>query len=568
MAHVFVIDNYDSFTYNLVQLLGTLGAEVTVARNDKVNVAEIEAACPTHLLVSPGPCTPAEAGVSLEAISHFAGRVPVLGVCLGHQCIGAAFGGTVRAAAAVVHGKTDRICHDGRTLFCDLANPFTATRYHSLIVDPALPAALERSAWNEAGEVMGVRHRELPVEGVQFHPESVLTESGATLMANFLELRVGHPLANSTSQRGSTARCPHDRPATSERTATMPNEILSAALATLATGGDLTEGEARGVLLEIMGGRVGDAQTAAFLSALRVKGETAEEIVGMARAMTDLVEKVEVEADVILDTCGTGGDGAHTFNISTAAALIAAGAGVTVAKHGNRSATSRCGSADVLEALGVAIDIAPAQVSRCIAEAGIGFMFAPRHHLAMKHVAPVRRELGMATTFNVIGPLTNPAGARHQLIGVADGRYVDRLAQAVRMMGSARNLLVHSEDGLDEISTTCSTEVVEVFAGQGFDRRYSVVPERFGLARAGLDELRGGDAADNAVLLREVLDGKPGPRLDVALLNAGAALYIAEAAASIDEGVERARAAVAGGAAAAKLDALVAVTTRLKAEVA
>ena len=313
---------------------------------------------------------------------------------------------------------------------------------------------------------------------------------------------------------------------------------------------------------------MGDAQTAAFLSALRVKGETAEEIVGMARAMTELAEKVEVEADVILDTCGTGGDGAHTFNISTAAALIAAGAGVTVAKHGNRSATSRCGSADVLEALGVAIDISPAQVSRCIAEAGIGFMFAPRHHLAMRNVASVRRELGMATTFNIIGPLTNPAGARHQLIGVADARYVDRLAQAVRMMGSARNLLVHSADGLDEITTTGPTDVVEVFAGEGFDRRYTVVPEQFGLARAGLDELRGGDAAENAVLLRQVLDGRPGPRLDIALLNAGAALYIAEAAASIEDGVDKARVAVTCGAAAAKLDALVAVTKRLKAEVA
>jgi anthranilate phosphoribosyltransferase len=555
-AHVFVIDNYDSFTYNLVQLLGTLGAEVTVARNDQVGVAEIEAAQPSHLLVSPGPCTPDEAGVSLEAIRHFAGRVPILGVCLGHQCIGAAFGGQVRRAAAVVHGKTDLVSHDGRTLFSGLPQPFAATRYHSLIVDPRLPDVLERSAWNDAGEVMGLRHRTLAVEGVQFHPESVLTESGAALMANFLELRTG--VAGARPMRAATAE--------PERTVTMPNDILSSALATLSAGGDLSEDEARGVVLEIMGGGVGEAQTAALLSALRVKGETAEEIVGMARAMTDLVEKVDVDADVILDTCGTGGDGAHTFNISTAAALIAAGAGVTVAKHGNRSATSRCGSADVLEALGVAIDITPAQVSRCIAEAGIGFMFAPRHHLAMKNVAPVRRELGMATTFNVIGPLTNPAGARHQLIGVADERYIDRLAQAVRMMGSSRNLLVHSEDGLDEISTTCPTAVVEVFAGQGFDRRYTVVPEQFGLARADLDELRGGDSAENAALLGALLDGHPGPQLDIALLNAGAALYIAEAAASIGEGVERARAAVSSGAAAGKLAALVAVTNRLRAE--
>jgi anthranilate phosphoribosyltransferase len=346
----------------------------------------------------------------------------------------------------------------------------------------------------------------------------------------------------------------------------VPNEVISAALARLAAAEDLTEQEARGVLLEIMGGRAGEAQTAAFLSALRVKGETAEEIVGMARAMTELAEKVEVDADVILDTCGTGGDNAQTFNVSTAAALVAAGAGSTVAKHGNRSATSRCGSADVLEALGVAIDISPRQVSRCIAEIGIGFLFAPRHHLAMRHVAPVRRELGMATTFNLIGPLTNPAGARHQLIGVADPRYVDRIAAAVRLMGSARNLVVHSEDGLDEISTTCPTSVVEILADKGTDVRYQVTPEHYGFERARLDELRGGDAACNARLVAQVLDGVAGPQLDIVLLNAGAALFIAEAAASIGEGVAMAREAVRSGAARAKLDTLVAVTQRLKAE--
>lgn len=346
----------------------------------------------------------------------------------------------------------------------------------------------------------------------------------------------------------------------------MPNDVLSAALAELTAGRDLTEADAYGVLLEIMGGRTGEAQTGALLSALRVKGETAAEIVGMARAMSELAEKVEVDADVILDTCGTGGDSSGTFNISTAAALVAAAAGVTVAKHGNRSATSKCGSADVLEALGVAIDIAPEQVGRCIAACGIGFMFAPRHHLAMKHVAPVRRELGMATTFNLIGPLTNPAGARHQLIGVADARYVDRIAQAVRMMGNARNLIVHSDDGLDEISTTCPTSVVEVFAGQGYDQRYQVTPEQFGLRQARLADLAGGDAAENAALLRAVVDGEPGPRLDIVLLNAGAALYIAEAAGSIAEGVDKAREAVARGAARAKLDALVATTRRLALE--
>jgi anthranilate phosphoribosyltransferase len=193
-------------------------------------------------------------------------------------------------------------------------------------------------------------------------------------------------------------------------------------------------------------------------------------------------------------------------------------------------------------------------------------MFAPRHHLAMKHVAPVRRELGMATTFNLIGPLTNPAGARHQLIGVADARYIDRIAQAVRMMGNARNLIVHSEDGLDEISTTCPTNVVEVFAGQGYDERYAVAPEDFGMRRARLEDLAGGDATENAALLRAVVDGRPGPRQDIVVLNAGAALYIAEAAGSIADGVEKARAAVASGAARAKLDALIDTSRELAQE--
>jgi len=346
----------------------------------------------------------------------------------------------------------------------------------------------------------------------------------------------------------------------------MPNEVVSEALRRLSVGEDLGEEGARRVLLEIMQGRVGEAQTAAFLSALRVKGETAEEIVGMARAMTELAEKVEVDADVILDTCGTGGDQAGTFNISTAAALVAAAAGATVAKHGNRAATGRCGSADVLEALGVVIDLPPALVSRCIVECGIGFMFAPRHHLAMRHVAPVRRELGMATTFNLIGPLTNPAGARHQLIGVADPRYVDRIAAAVRLMGSARNLVVHSDDGLDELTTTGPTLVVEVEAGEGRERRYTVTPEQFGLRRAALAELQGGDAATNAAIVREVLDGREGAALDVVLLNAGAALYVAGLAGDIAAGIARARAAVASGAARATLARLVATTRRLQAE--
>ena len=347
----------------------------------------------------------------------------------------------------------------------------------------------------------------------------------------------------------------------------MPNDVLSAALTELTAGRDLTQEDARAVLLEIMGGRAGEAQTAAFLSALRVKGETADEIVGMARAMTELAEKVDVDADVILDTCGTGGDAAGTFNISTAAALVAAAAGVTVAKHGNRSATSRCGSADVLEALGVAIDLAPEQVSRCIAACGIGFMFAPRHHLAMKHVAPVRRELGMATIFNLLGPLTNPAGARTSCIGVADVRYVDRIAQAVRMMGNDHILIVHSDDGLDEISTTCPTS-----RRRGLRRRAA---QRYdgdaGALRDAAAQVRS-DAQPAATRRRTppccapswTASGAGASASSIARRRRGPAHR--GGCGSVAEGVEEARAAVASGAARAMLDALVATTPRLAQE--
>jgi anthranilate phosphoribosyltransferase len=345
----------------------------------------------------------------------------------------------------------------------------------------------------------------------------------------------------------------------------MPNDILTEALQEVTAGRDLSEQMARRVVGEMMDGRAGEAQTAAVLAALRAKGEIAAEIVGFARAMTERAARIDLDADVILDTCGTGGDGAGTFNISTAAALVAAGAGALVAKHGNRSATGSCGSADVLEALGVRIDLPPDLVAECVRCTGIGFLFAPLHHASMARVAPVRRELGIRTIFNLVGPLTNPAGARHQLIGVADEAYVDRIAEAVRTMGCARNLVVRSQDGLDELSTTSVADVVEVLADRDEDRRFTLAPEDVGLARAPLAELLGGDAQRNADIVTEVLDGAAGPRLDVVLLNAGAALYTAEAAVSIAEGVELARTAVATGAARAKLDALRETTQALAA---
>jgi anthranilate phosphoribosyltransferase len=326
----------------------------------------------------------------------------------------------------------------------------------------------------------------------------------------------------------------------------LPNETLTRAIDALASGHDLAQEEAAAVLAEIMAGEASESQIAAFLIALRTKGETVAELAGLAGTMRALATPVPCGRDDIVDTAGTGG-GRSTFNVSTTAALIAAGAGCALAKHGNRSATGLSGSADVLEALGARIDLAPDAVARCIDEAGFGFMFAPAHHQATRFVVPVRKELGVRTIFNFLGPLTNPAGARRQLIGVSDPSYLERMAGALARLGVDRALVVSSEDGLDEMSTSAPTHVVEV-NGNAIER-YVVTAQELGLAATTADTVTGGTPEANAQTTRAILEGQPGPRRDLALLNAGAAIYAGALSDSLREGVEAARAAVDSGAA-------------------
>ncbi len=341
----------------------------------------------------------------------------------------------------------------------------------------------------------------------------------------------------------------------------MPNPILTSAIDTLASRRDLSEAQAAEVLAQIMHGEVSETQIAGFLIALRTKGETVQELAGMARTMRELAVHVPNTQENLLDTAGTGG-GRRTFNVSTTAALIAAGAGCAVAKHGNRSATGPSGSADVLEALGARIDLAPEGVARCIEEAGFGFMFAPAHHRATRFVVPVRHELGVRTIFNMLGPLTNPAGASRQLIGVSDPGFLETIAGALARLGSRRALVVRGEDGLDEVSSSAPTTVVEL---DGSDiRRYTIAPEEFGIEPNGVDpsELEGGTPEGNAAVTRAIVEGEAGARADLALINAGAAIYAAGAVASIAEGVEAARAALADGSAAHALQSYVEATLR------
>jgi anthranilate phosphoribosyltransferase len=340
----------------------------------------------------------------------------------------------------------------------------------------------------------------------------------------------------------------------------MPNEILTRAIDAVASGEHLTADHASAALSEIMEGRGSDVETAAFLIALRAKGETVGELVGLARTMRGLAAEVDVDRGDLVDTAGTGG-GPTTFNISTTAALIAAGAGCAVAKHGNRSATSRSGSADVLEALGVRIDLDPGQVAACIDDVGFGFMFAPRHHAAMKHVVPVRKELGVRTIFNFLGPLTNPAGAERQLLGVSDRRYQETIAEALVGLGCERALIVSSEDGIDEIALSATTRVVEVADGR--TEEWFVKPEELGFERAPIESLAGGSPEENAGVTSGILDGEQGPPRDVAVLNAAAAILAAGAAHDLPEGVDKAQESVDSGAAREVLERLVSRTSEL-----
>jgi anthranilate synthase/phosphoribosyltransferase len=540
-----IIDNYDSFTYNLAQYLGELGADVRVARNDAISLNDIANLAPSHIVVSPGPGTPEQAGISVAAIQRFAPDIPILGVCLGHQAIGHAFGGRVVRADRLMHGKVSPIDHDGKGIFKGLPCPFTATRYHSLILQEPLPECLEVSARTPEGEVMAVRHRTYPTVGVQFHPESFLTEHGHYMLRSFLEINASN---------GQAAVTPAETGAPGSAV------TIQQAVVKLMEQHDLTEYEAEAAMAHIMHGQATPAQIGAFLTALRMKGETVDEITGCARAMRQSAVRVRPRrTDTLVDTCGTGGDGTGTFNISTAAAFVVAGAGQPVAKHGNRSVSSRSGSADVMEALGVQLDLTPEQVALCLDEVGIGFLFAPLMHPAMKHAIGPRREMGVRTIFNVLGPLTNPAGASAQVLGVYDPALTEKLAGVLRTLGSQAAFVVHGAGGVDELTTSGPNRVSALRAGRV--DTYTLDPTELGFARADPAQLRGGDAEQNAAIIRGILSGAlGGPPRDVVALNAAAALVAGGRATTLQEGVRLASHSIESGAAQRVLAQLVEFT--------
>lgn len=512
-----IVDNYDSFTYNLYQLASELtDRPFTVVRNDKITVEEVEEMAPEGIVISPGPGRPEEAGISVELVRRLAGKTPILGVCLGHQVVGAAFGAKITTARRIVHGKVEDMHLDGKGLFRHVPSPSRFTRYHSLVVDrDTVPAELEVTATSTDGEIMGLRHKALPVEGIQFHPESVASEHGKRILGNFLHYR-------------------------------REAAVVGPLLARLMGGDSLSFGEAQAVMDELTDGNLNNSQIAALLACLNVRGVVPDEIAGFAAVLR--AKRVPFRTSrPVLDTCGTGGDGLGTFNISSMAALVAASCGVAVAKHGNRGVSSRSGSADFYRSLGVPIDLAPEKASALLGRTGFAFLYAPLYHGAMRHAAAVRKELAVKTVMNLLGPLANPAEAQFQLIGVYAEELCRPVAEAARLLGIHRVMVAHGRDGMDEISVAGPTRIVEIDQ-DGRTRDYLFDPAELGIPKYETRDLAGGSPEENAREGERLLAGGGSEAVRQAvLLNAGAALAVAGAAGSIAEGYRAAKKALKNG---------------------
>lgn len=542
---ILFLDNYDSFTYNLYQYIGELYPDIQVVRNDEITLEEIEAMHPDALLISPGPGYPKDAGISIPAIQKFAGKMPILGICLGHQAIAEAFGGKIVKAEHLMHGKASNIAIDNQSvLFAGLPQVIACGRYHSLIVEEAsLPSCLRITARDENGQIMALEHTEFPIYGLQFHPESILSEDGKEILIRFLNLLPGVSIP------------------TKQQTPQQPKKALLPYAEKVLNGGNLTETEAMEAMDLIMSNAATDIQIAEFLTALRMKGETIEEITGFAKGMRAKAKTVPNCKDAI-DIVGTGGDCSNSFNISTTSSFIIAAAGAKVAKHGNRSVSSKSGAADVLERLGVKIQTTPEQAANCIHEIGISFLFAQSYHGSMKYVAKSRKEMETRTIFNILGPLANPAETDYILLGVYSDDLIPVMAKVLCGLGIRHAMVVHGEDGFDEISISAPTKVAEIKDGGIFE--YTITPEQFGLPMAEKEEVIGGSPEENALITQGILDGTiRDAKRNIVLLNAGCALYVVGQAGSIGDGVALAAEMIDSGAALAKLEELKQFTNAL-----
>ncbi|MCR4759327.1 MAG: bifunctional anthranilate synthase component II/anthranilate phosphoribosyltransferase [Oscillospiraceae bacterium] len=565
---ILLIDNYDSFSYNLYQYLGELAEDIKVIRNDAMTVEEIAALNPSHIILSPGPGRPEDAGIIIEAVQKLGAKIPVLGVCLGSQAICAAYGAKIIHAKELMHGKQSVVTLAADCpLFAGLPEKTPVARYHSLAADAqTMPDCLRITATADDGEIMAVQHKEYPVYGLQFHPESILTPEGKQMLRNFLQCTSGQmPEAPAARPAADTAPAIKAEPNKNPEETKKQEEpkMIADAIKKIVDKQDLTYSEAYAVMNEIMNGETTPTQNAAFLAALSTKStkaETIDEITGCAAAMREHALKVEHDYDVV-EIVGTGGDNAGSFNISTTSAIVAAAGGAKVAKHGNRAASSKCGTADCLEALGVNIKQDPEKAASMLGEVGMCFLFAQLYHTSMKYVGAIRKELGVRTVFNILGPLTNPANAKRAVIGVYDASLVNPIAEVLMRLGVQRGMVVYGLDRLDEISMSAETLICEFDPEQ--TKTYTVAPEDFGFERCRQYDLQGGSPEENAAITRAILTGEEcGPKRNAVLMNAGAALYIAGRADTLAEGVKLAAEMIDSGKAAEKLNAFIEASNR------
>ena len=510
-----LIDNYDSFTFNLKQAFSMLGADPAVVRNDNPELpglaanSGLEAVC-----ISPGPGHPSAAGLCGEFLQNLPKHVPVLGVCLGHQILGEYAGADIVIGKRIMHGKSSDITHDNRHIFAGLPQPMSVARYHSLLVTNPPADKLRITAKTPDNEIMALEYTDRPWFGVQFHPESVLTPDGLRLLGNFLSLARGESLESDAAANASYAA---DRPA-------IPMSLI---LETLANKNDLTDEMAETAFNRLMDGELSPAQAGAFLLGLRSKGENPLEMSHAVRAVLARAIPLPRMNGNVMDIVGTGGDKRFSFNCSTATALTLAGLGHKVLKHGNRSVSSNCGSADVLERLGVRLDLPPGDVPAQLARDNFVFLFASHYHPCFKHIMPIRREMGVRTLFNLLGPLVNPARPTHGLIGVPSPDILPLMAGTIARLGGTNTAVVCGAGNYDELTPIGPADIILVRDASQHPLRLD--PKDYGFEPCAPEDLAVTGPKHAETVLRELLNGK-GPKAmrDMLAFNLGLALFLLE----------------------------------------